>query len=185
VDIIIIIIDNRWIQITPFNNLSELYNQRYCTTILLLECHLLIIFLIFSMGIIILSRAMFSISRNLCYKNIQQTTATYFVVHSIRHHHHSWKNDKFFIQDKIDFRKLQFLKLYKYDFHTTQSLHIPPLVAILMRPVLTIGSFLIGRRLKRWWRRKSEKEKEEYKQWFKERINVFLGKSCRILNNCY
>jgi hypothetical protein len=136
------------------------------------------------MGIIIISKAMFSISRGLCHKNIQQNTATYFVMRSIRHHH-SWKNEKFFIQDKIDCRKLQYLKLQKCDFRTTQSLHIPPLVVMLMRPVLRIGAFLMGRGLKRWWGRKSEKEKEEYKRWFKERINIFLGKFCRILNNYY
>lgn len=102
---------------------------------------------------------------------------------SIRDHHYSRKNEKFFVQDKIDCRKLQYLKLQKCDFRTTQSLHIPPLVALFMRPVVRIGAFLMGRFFKRWWRRKSEKEKEEYKQWFKEKFNVFLGKFCRILNN--
>ncbi|XP_012234802.1 metalloendopeptidase OMA1, mitochondrial-like [Linepithema humile] len=127
------------------------------------------------MSIIIISRAMFSISRSLCHKNIQQCTATHCVVRSIKGHHHSWKSEKFFIQDKIDCRKLQYLKLQKCDFRTTQSLHIPPLVAMLMRPVLRIGAFLMGRGLKKWWGRKSEKEKEEYRRWFKERINIFLG----------
>jgi len=47
---------------------------------------------------------------------------------------------------------------------------------MLLRPVLRIGAFLVGRRMKKWWARKSDREKKEYKQWFNERRNVFLGK---------
>lgn len=130
-----------------------------------------------TMSIIIISKAMFSISRGLCHKNIQQSTATHFVVRSIRNHH-TWKSKKVFIQDKIDCRKLPYLKLQKCDFRTTQSLCIPPIMALIMRPVLRIGALLMGRGLKAWWKRKPEKEREKYKQWFKERMHVFLGKPC-------
>jgi len=50
------------------------------------------------------------------------------------------------------------------------------MVAMLLRPVLRIGALLMGRIMKKWWARKSEKEKEEYKQWFRERSNTFLGR---------
>ncbi|EFN74437.1 Metalloendopeptidase OMA1, mitochondrial [Camponotus floridanus] len=33
----------------------------------------------------------------------------------------------------------------------------------------------MGRGIKKWWTRKSEKEKEEYKQWVKDRSNIILG----------
>ncbi|KAL0126543.1 hypothetical protein PUN28_005130 [Cardiocondyla obscurior] len=46
---------------------------------------------------------------------------------------------------------------------------------MVLRPVLRFGALLIGRGIKKWWTRKSEKEKEEYKHWFRERRNMFLG----------
>lgn len=122
---------------------------------------------------------MLSISRSLCQKNFQQSITTHFIIYSIRNHPRIWLHKRFLIQNKVDYRKLQLEQ--KCDFHTTQSLHIPPLVAMLLRPALRIGALLMGRRMKRWWARKSKKEKEEYKQWFKERSNVFLG---RFFRNC-
>lgn len=65
--------------------------------------------------------------------------------------------------------------MQRCNFRTTQSLRIPPYVAMLLRPLLRISAFFIGRRLNKWWASKSEKEKQEYKQWFKERNNVVLG----------
>lgn len=46
---------------------------------------------------------------------------------------------------------------------------------MLLRPALRIGAFLMGRRIKKWWARKSDKEKEEYRQWVKDRSNIILG----------
>ncbi|XP_011863450.1 PREDICTED: metalloendopeptidase OMA1, mitochondrial-like [Vollenhovia emeryi] len=113
--------------------------------------------------------------RSLCRKNLQPT-ATRFIVCSARNRHHVWPYKRFPpVQDKVDRRKIQYLKLQKCDFRTTQNLHVPPLVAMLMRPVLRIGALLLGRGIKKWWTRKSAKEKEEYKWWFKERRNMFLG----------
>jgi len=118
---------------------------------------------------------MFTISRSLCQKNFQQNTS-HFVICSIRNRHRAWIYKKFFIQNNVDYRKPQYLKLQKCDFRTTPNLHVPPLMAMLLRPVLRIGALLMGRGMKRWWARKSEKEKEEYKQWFRDRSNIFLGK---------
>ncbi|XP_071553853.1 metalloendopeptidase OMA1, mitochondrial-like [Temnothorax nylanderi] len=117
---------------------------------------------------------MLAISRSLCRKNFQRRT-THFVTCSVRDRHHIWSYKRFLVQDKVDYGKIQYLKLQKCDFRTTQNLHVPPLVAMLLRPVLRIGALLMGRGMKRWWTRKSEKEKEEYKQWFRERRNIFLG----------
>ncbi|TGZ45907.1 Metalloendopeptidase mitochondrial [Temnothorax longispinosus] len=117
---------------------------------------------------------MLAISRSLCRKNFQRRT-THFVTCSVRDRHHIWSYKRFLVQDKVDCGKIQYLKLQKCDFRTTQNLHVPPLVAMLLRPILRIGAVLMGRGMKRWWTRKPEKEKEEYKQWFRERRNIFLG----------
>lgn len=95
---------------------------------------------------------------------------------SVRNRHDIWPYKRFLVQNKIDCRKIQYLKLQKCDFRTTQNLHVPPLVAILIRPILRIGALLTGRGMKKWWARKSEKEKEEYKHWFSGKSNIFLGK---------
>ncbi|EGI63483.1 Metalloendopeptidase OMA1, mitochondrial [Acromyrmex echinatior] len=115
---------------------------------------------------------MLAISRSLCQKNLQQS---HFFICSVRTCHRTWIYKRFLIQDKTDYRKPQYLKLQKCDFRTTQNLHIPPLVAMLLRPVLRIGALFMGRSMKKWWTRKSGQEKEEYKRWFGERSNVFLG----------
>lgn len=117
---------------------------------------------------------MLTISRSLCQKNLQRTT-THFLICSVRDRHNIWSYKRFFVQNKIDYRKIQCLKLQKCDFRTTQILHLPPIVALFLRPVLRVGALLVGRSIKKRWARKSEKEKEEYKQWFRERFNIFLG----------
>lgn len=119
---------------------------------------------------------MLTISRSLCQKNLQRSTI-HFIICSVRERHIStWSYKRFLIKDKVDCRKIQYLKLQKCNFRTTQNLHVPPLVALLLRPILRISALLIGRSMKKWWTRKSEKEKEEYKQWFRERRNTFLGR---------
>ncbi|KYN30946.1 Metalloendopeptidase OMA1, mitochondrial [Trachymyrmex septentrionalis] len=115
---------------------------------------------------------MLAISRSLCQKNLQQS---HFVICSVRTCHRTWTYKRSLIQDKTDHRKPQYLKLQKYGFRTTQNLHVPPLMAMLLRPILRFGALIMGRSMKKWWRRKSGTEKEEYKQWFRQKSNVFLG----------
>lgn len=103
----------------------------------------------------------------------------HFVIRSVRDRRDIWPHRRFLVQNKIDCRKVQCLKLQKCDFRTTQNLHVPPLVALLLRPILRIGALLMGRGMKRWWTRKSDKEKEEYKYWFNKKRNIFLGKFFR------
>lgn len=122
---------------------------------------------------------MLPILKSLYQKGLRTNSAIDFVIHSTRNHH-AWPRKKFLVQARIDYGKLHYLKLQRCEFRTTQTLHIPPLVAMLLRPVLRVGALLAGRGLKKWWARKSEKEKEEYRQWFKERSYVFLGKAFSI-----
>ncbi|XP_011255373.1 metalloendopeptidase OMA1, mitochondrial [Camponotus floridanus] len=117
---------------------------------------------------------LFILSRNLCQRNIQRS-ATNNLVRPIRNHCCAWQRKNLPSQSTVDCRKLQCLLLQKCYFHTTQSLYIPPFVAIILRPALRVGAFLMGRGIKKWWTRKSEKEKEEYKQWVKDRSNIILG----------
>lgn len=120
---------------------------------------------------------MFSVSRSLCRRNIQRSvTKNYFAVRSMRNHCCTWQRKRLLVlQNTVDCRKLQCSILQKCYFRTTQSLHIPPFVAMFLRPALRIGAFLMGRRIKKWWARKSEKEKEEYKRWVKDRSNIIFG----------
>lgn len=119
---------------------------------------------------------LFILSRNLCQRNIQRS-ATNNLVRTIRNHCCTWQRKNLPSQSTVDCRKFQCLLLQKCYFHTTQSLYIPPFVALILRPALRVGAFLMGRGIKKWWRRKSEKEKEEYKQWVKDRSNIILGNS--------
>ncbi|XP_012529712.1 metalloendopeptidase OMA1, mitochondrial isoform X2 [Monomorium pharaonis] len=118
---------------------------------------------------------MLTISRSLCQKNLQQATTGHFVICFMRSCHRAWPYKRFLIQDKVDCGAPRYLKLQKCDFRTTQNLFVPPLLALILRPVLRISSLLMGRSMKRWWTRKSEQEKEEYKQWFRGKSNVFLS----------
>ncbi|KAI4502424.1 hypothetical protein M0802_002336 [Mischocyttarus mexicanus] len=61
------------------------------------------------------------------------------------------------------------------DFHTTSKLYVPPILVLILRPILRLSAFLLGRGIKAWWRKKSTKEKEQYKMMFKENRNMFLG----------
>lgn len=129
---------------------------------------------------------MFIISRRLCQKNIHQNLPVYSVARRfVKHYFYSvWSRKKFLIQDKI--RKLQYLPLQKCDFRTTRSLRSSG-IYIFLGFILRIGAFLIGRLVRRWWARKSEEEKEEHKEWFKERRNVILGTFLRSIKllRCY
>lgn len=118
---------------------------------------------------------MLSILRNSCQRSTRVSSS--FVVYSVgsQHHLHTWSRKKLLVREKFDCEQLQYLKLQKYDFRTTQHLHVPPVVAFLLRPIVHIGAAIMGRTIKRWWKRKPKEEQEEYKQWYKERRNVILG----------
>lgn len=68
-------------------------------------------------------------------------------------------------------------KIYinKCKFHTTPRLDIPPYIAVLIRPLTSVGSYLFGRFLRRWWSRKSPREKEMYKKWFSDKRRKIYG----------
>lgn len=71
------------------------------------------------------------------------------------------------------FKNINYQKIC--DFHTTSKLYVPPFLAIILRPILRLSAFLLGRGIKQWWQKKSTKEKEQYKILFKENRNMFLG----------
>lgn len=119
---------------------------------------------------------LFVLSRNLCQRNIQRSATNNLIVRPIRSHCCAWQRKYLLSQSTVDCRKLQYSLLQKCYLRTTQNLHIPPFVAMILRPALRIGAFLMGRRIKKWWAHKSEKEKVEYKQWVKDRSNIILGK---------
>ncbi|XP_011300738.1 metalloendopeptidase OMA1, mitochondrial-like [Fopius arisanus] len=67
------------------------------------------------------------------------------------------------------------IKVKKCQFHTTQRLHIPPGLALLIRPLTRVGAFLFGRYFKRWWAKKTPEEKEVFKKWFSVRRQKIYG----------
>ncbi|KAH0945020.1 hypothetical protein HN011_005494 [Eciton burchellii] len=105
--------------------------------------------------------------------NIPQNTS-HFIIRFTKIHY-CWPCRKFLTPNMNDCGKLRYIKVQKCNFRTTQNLNLSPYVAMILRPALRVGAFLVGRRLKKWWTRKSDEEKKEYKQWFNERRNVFLG----------
>ncbi|XP_014481096.1 PREDICTED: metalloendopeptidase OMA1, mitochondrial-like isoform X4 [Dinoponera quadriceps] len=119
---------------------------------------------------------MLSVLRN-SYQRNARLSANHFVVSSVENRHlHTWWSREKFVQDKFNCGRSQhLLKLQRCDFRTTQRLYIPPIVAYLLRPVIHIGAALMGRSVKKWWTRKSNEEKEKYKQWYRENRNVLLG----------
>jgi len=119
------------------------------------------------------SVSMFLLPRSLCQRNIPQNTS-HFIIRFTKIHY-CWPCRKFLTPNMNDCGKLRYIKVQKCNFRTTQNLHLSPYVAMILRPALRVGAFLVGRRLKKWWTRKSDEEKKEYKQWFNERRNVFLG----------
>lgn len=120
---------------------------------------------------------LFILSRNLCQRNIQRSATNNLVVRPIRNRCCAWQHKNLVSQSTVNCRKLQCLLLQKCYFRTTQSLYIPPFVAMILRPALRIGAFLMGRSIKKWWAHKSDKEKEEYKRWVKDRSNIILGEN--------
>ncbi|EFN76847.1 Metalloendopeptidase OMA1, mitochondrial [Harpegnathos saltator] len=118
---------------------------------------------------------MLSILRNSCRRNVRLST-NYLVIRSVGSHHlQTWSCRELLAKKKFDSEQLQYLKLQKCDFRTTQCLYVPPFMVYILRPVIYIGGALMGRHIKKWWARKSKEEKEKYRRWYRERRNVFLG----------
>lgn len=103
---------------------------------------------------------------------------------------HSSGNNLFFIisKQKLFARQLSTkyqlkqirLKRYEFiqrnEFHTTEPRKIPPIVAILIRPLVQFGGLIFGRAFKKWWKKKSPEEQKVYINWLKSRKNAFFGK---------
>ncbi|KAL2713775.1 hypothetical protein V1478_016332 [Vespula squamosa] len=80
------------------------------------------------------------------------------------------------LRTDISLKQLENINYQKIcNFHTTSKLHIPPIFAVILRPILKLGAFILGRGIKRWWQKKSTQEQEYYKLLFRENRNIFLG----------
>lgn len=69
----------------------------------------------------------------------------------------------------------QFEIQQRYGFHTSRPRHIPPVVALLIRPVVQVTAFIFGRLFKKWWKKKSPGERQKYLNWFITRKKSFYG----------
>lgn len=80
------------------------------------------------------------------------------------------------VQLKTQVKVLQCFEKQKCSFHTSQRRDIPPYLALIVRPVIRIAALLFGRKFKKWYASKTPDEKEEFREWFRERKNYFIGK---------
>lgn len=81
------------------------------------------------------------------------------------------------LRTKVSLKQLKNINYQKVcNFHTTSKLYIPPIFAVILRPILRLSAFILGRGIKRWWQKKSTQEQEYYKLMFRENRNIFLGK---------
>lgn len=72
-------------------------------------------------------------------------------------------------------------------FHTSERRDIPPLIAVIVRPLIRVVALIFGRTVKKWWRKKSPEEKQKILEWAARRRSLFLGESfeecfCRCCN---
>ncbi|XP_046826283.1 metalloendopeptidase OMA1, mitochondrial-like [Vespa crabro] len=80
------------------------------------------------------------------------------------------------LRTELSLKQLKNINYQKIcDFHTSSKLCIPPIFAVILRPILRLSAFILGRGIKRWWQKKSTKEQEQYKLLFRENRNIFLG----------
>lgn len=122
---------------------------------------------------------MLPVLRSLYKRNSRSNTIVYLIANSVKNHHVRLLRTNLLRSigaKKLDHGKLQYLKLQKCNLRTTQRLHIPPILALILRPALRISSLLLGRSIKNWWARKPENEKDQFRQWFRERSHMFWGK---------
>lgn len=118
---------------------------------------------------------MFWIKRAIQFRNIQYFKVTSAICIIPRNQFSTYSKLRL-LHTKISFRELRSKNYERIcGFHTTSRLHIPPLFAVILRPVLKIGAFLVGRGIKQWWKKKSPEEREKYKLLLKENSHIFLG----------
>ncbi|KAJ8666849.1 hypothetical protein QAD02_008511 [Eretmocerus hayati] len=67
------------------------------------------------------------------------------------------------------------IKSQRCDFHTSERRNIPPVLALVIRPIIRIAALLFGRRFKKWYASRTPEEKEEFLEWFRSRRKYFLG----------
>ena len=61
------------------------------------------------------------------------------------------------------------------NFHTSQKLHLPPVVTLAVCTFLQFGSVASGYYLRQWWLRRTPDQQAEYRKRYWERRRIFLG----------
>lgn len=79
------------------------------------------------------------------------------------------------LRQTLGFYENRTTKVFKCQFHTTSRRDIPPVFALLIRPLSRIGAFLFGRLFKRWWSRRTPEEKAQYIKWITARRQKIYG----------
>ena len=79
---------------------------------------------------------------------------------------------KFKTQSKV---LSQFGTEQRCGFHTSRPCCIPPVLALILRPVIQIGAFIFGRSFKKWWKQKTKEEKQYYIDWLMSKKSSIYG----------
>lgn len=80
------------------------------------------------------------------------------------------------VQFKSQVQVLRLIKTQKCNFHTSERRDIPPILAVIFRPLIRIAALLFGRKFKKWYASKTPEEREEFLKWFRAKRKYFLGK---------
>ncbi|XP_015523282.1 metalloendopeptidase OMA1, mitochondrial [Neodiprion lecontei] len=67
------------------------------------------------------------------------------------------------------------IQLSNRKFHTTNRRDIPPVLALILRPVLRIGAFIFGRTLRKWWGKIDPSEREQYAAFLRKKKPYLYG----------
>lgn len=102
----------------------------------------------------------------ICFKLITNRTQIY----ATRNFSNSVLSKHFLSQYKKPEKQWHYIKLQTSNFHTTQKMHSPGLLA------LSIASMVSGSYVRSWWLRKTPMQQEEILKWYKNRRHIIHGR---------
>ena len=99
--------------------------------------------------------------------------------------HHSYPRICGFnqVQSKSQVKILHFLNEKKNSFHTSERRNIPPILAVIIRPLIRLAALLFGRKFRKWYASRTPEERKEFLKWLQAKKNFFVGNlSNKIFN---
>ncbi|XP_078049489.1 integrin alpha-4 [Augochlora pura] len=84
-------------------------------------------------------------------------------------------HDVLFLQSKESEKRWQPAKLQRANFHNTQTLHLSAIGIVTACTVMQFGSVISGIYARHWWLNLTPESQEQYRNWFREKSNIFYG----------